>query len=86
MEQGMLNDSGSGSATQQIRESASTVRDEISKAAGAAKQATQEQLSDLGEMGSRQLDRVSEYVRERPITALAMGIAFGYVVAAISRR
>lgn len=69
-----------------IRKSAGNIRDEVVGVAHEVKGAAKEQLHNLQQEGSQQLKRVEGFVKERPLTSLALFVGLGFLAGAICRR
>lgn len=73
----------------QVKETAKNVgaevRDEIGKAASVARDATRTQIDDISKMGTENFNRLSSIIRERPVTAILLGIGAGYLLSTLVR-
>lgn len=74
------------SSVEGLKDVASNIKDELGQAKKIATNATRRQVRDLGSMGNEQLERLGEYVQERPVTTLLISAAIGYFLAIITRR
>ncbi len=73
------------SAAETLRRSAGVIKDEVSGIAHEVKGVATDQLNAARAEGSRQLKRLEEYVRDRPLTALAISLGVGLVAGAMYR-
>lgn len=73
-------------AVDQLRDVASNVKEELNRAGKIASNVTKKGLDELSEVGSEQIDRVGEFVRQRPVTALLIGGAVGFFAALLYSR
>jgi ElaB/YqjD/DUF883 family membrane-anchored ribosome-binding protein len=71
---------------EQLRETAGTIKTELSRAGRLAAEAGREQISDMTRRGSEQVDRMADYVRDNPMSALGLAAGAGFLVALMMRR
>ena len=74
------------SAADAIRGAASSIKQELGRAGRLAKDASEEQLEELGKIGTEQVERAADFVREHPLATLLLGGAIGYLACLLQKR
>ena len=86
MNRGRENFDNSTSVAETLRKSAGMIRDEVVGVAHEVQGAAKEHLRTIQDEGTHQLKRVEGYVKERPLTALAITLGLGFIAGAMCRR
>lgn len=69
-----------------LRDSTRQVSDELKKAGEFAREVADEQIDKIKDFGSENLERLTKFVKDRPVTALLISAGFGYLAASMCRR
>lgn len=77
---------GNGSVADKLYSAAGTIRDEVSEVANDVKEEAYGQFRNFKAGGAEQIGRLESYVREHPLTSLAITLGVGYLAGAFWRR
>ncbi len=72
-------------AVDRMAESAGPALDRMRDTASTTADSLRSRVGDMGEMQSRAVDGVRDYVREKPVTSLAIAVLAGMVISRMMR-
>ena len=77
---------GTTNVADALRNSAGNIRDEVVGVADEVKGVAQQKFRTLKDESSHQLRRIEGYVKERPLTSLAISLGLGFFAGSLFRR